>query len=160
MLEINTKMEIKTTPEAIYQAFVDKDLIGKFWFSHSSENWTKGAQVNLSYDEFEANVPIEILELRENRKIIFSWGPESDSRVITINIVPSADNTAVEIKEQGFQEYEDMLSNSELSAIRTFEYEEILSTLLNGKGGWTFVLTCLKAYLEHGVTDLRVGLMR
>lgn len=160
MIEIVTRMEIKAQPEQIFNAFVKSDQIGNFWFSKSSEDWSKGKTIELSYDEFNAKMNIKIEHLRENQQIMFTWGNSSEERAVTINIaVKSDESSVVEVKEQGFQEYEDLLTNPALSEVRTFEYEEIVFNLMNGKGGWTFVLTCLKAYLESDITTLRTGLL-
>lgn len=160
MIEITTKMAIKTSADRAYEAFVSADRIGKFWFSESSADWIKGADIILSYKEFDAKVPIHIEDLRENEKILLTWGTTADERAVTMTFTEEeAGLTMVEIREQGFQEYEDLLSRPELAEIRSFEYEEIIKSLMGGKGGWTFVLTCLKAYLEHDVTDLREGLL-
>ncbi|MDR0297861.1 MAG: SRPBCC domain-containing protein [Streptococcaceae bacterium] len=159
MLEIATSMDISVSADRVYHSFVSADKIGNFWFSQSSADWEVGKSVALTYTEFAATVPIEILELRANEKIVFSWGPSSDVRVITILLLPTEAGTRVSVKEQGFKEFEDLLSEPALSASLSYEYHAILSTLLDGKGGWTFMLTCLKAYLENNVTTLRLGLI-
>lgn len=160
MIDITTRMEIAASAEDIFDSFVNPEKIGNFWFSRASEIWEKGKKITLSYDEFDAKVPIQVLELRQNRQIRFVWGTSDDERVVTITIAPSGDKSAVEVKEAGFQEAEAMLSNPALAEIRTYEYEEIIEHLLGQKEGWTFVLTCLKAYLENGVNTLRMGLLR
>lgn len=155
MIEITTKMQINAPAEEVFSAFTDKDKIGNFWFSHSSEDWAEGKDIVLSYEEFDAKVPVHIESIKAGEKIILTWGQAQDERVVTI----SFKNGVVEIKEQGFQEYEEMFTNPVLAEVRTFEYEEILENLMGGQRGWTFVLTCLKAYLENGLTSLRLGLL-
>ena len=160
MIELTTRMEIAASPEKIFDSFVKKDLIGNFWFSHSSSDWAADQDVVLTYDEFDTSVKIHILKLRENRQIALTWGEQTEQRAVTISILPKDEEvTMVEVKEVGFKEYEDLLSNPALAEIRTFEYEDILNNLMGGKGGWTFMLTCLKAYLENGITSLRTGLL-
>ena len=159
MIEITTRMEIKAPAEKIYQAFIDPELIGNFWFSSSSEIWTKDKDILLSYPEFEAEVPIHIMDMRQNEKILLTWGPSHDERAVTISLTEKGDGTIVETKEVGFQEFEALLTNPALAEVRTYEYENIINQLMGGKEGWTFVLTCLKAYMENGVTTLRLGLI-
>ncbi|MCL2677348.1 MAG: SRPBCC domain-containing protein [Streptococcaceae bacterium] len=157
MIEITSRMEIDAKPEEIFNAFVDPQLIGNFWFSTSSEAWEADKDIILTYDEFDAEIPIHILNIRKNQMISLSWGPSSDERAVTITITPKDHTTVVEVKEVGFQEFEDMLTDPTLSEVRTYEYESIINQLMGGKASWTFVLACLKAYLEHGVTTIRTG---
>lgn len=160
MIEINTRMAISASAEEIFEAFVDPEKIGKFWFSKSSERWEKGKRIALSYEEFDATVQIQIVAIRKNSRIMLTWGPTSDERAVTIQITEQDQTSCVvEVKEVGFQEYERLLTDPMLAEVRTYEYEEIINNLMGGKGGWTFVLTCLKAYLENGVTSLRTGLL-
>jgi len=159
MLEIKTKMLIKASAHEIFEAFVDPEKIGNFWFSSSSERWTDGADVTLTFKEFKAEVKVHIEKVSSDKKILLSWGPPTDLRAVTIQIDPEKAESLVTVSEVGFQEYEDLLSDGNLAPIRSFEYEEILKNLLGGKEGWTFVLTCLKAYLENGITTLRTGLI-
>ena len=160
MIEINTRMEIFAPATEVFDAFVNPEKIGNFWFSMSSERWEVGKTVTLSYTEFDATVPIQIMEIRKNKRIMLTWGPTSDERAVTITLTENNEKTIVEVKEVGFKEYERLLTDPMLAEVRTFEYEEIINNLMGGKGGWTFVLTCLKAYLENGVTSLRTGLLR
>ncbi|QDK70600.1 SRPBCC domain-containing protein [Lactococcus protaetiae] len=160
MIEINIRMEISAPASEIFDAFVNPEKIGNFWFSNSSERWEKGKTIILSYEEFEANVPIQVMDIRENSRILLTWGPISDERAVTISFMQVDEKTIVEVKEVGFQEYERLLTDPVLAEVRTYEYEEIINNLMGGKGGWTFVLACLKAYLENGVTSLRTGLLR
>ncbi|MDR0200184.1 MAG: SRPBCC domain-containing protein [Streptococcaceae bacterium] len=161
MLDITTKMEIKASSDAIFQAFVKSDRIGNFWFSRSSEDWEAGKIVELYFDEFDVHFPIEILEVRPSEKIVFSWGTTDNQRVVTLKFSenPSDLTTIVEVSEKGYQDFEDMLTEPGLSHILQQAHPEILSELMGSKAGWTYMLTCLKAYLENGVTSLRLGLI-
>ncbi|GBG96734.1 hypothetical protein NtB2_00858 [Lactococcus termiticola] len=153
-------MLIKAPTEAVYQSFINPDRIGNFWFSNASATWEVDKEIQLSYEEFEGKVDLRVLDLKENSRIIFEWGPSSDSRVVTIAIKALGPaQSLVEVKEQGFKDFEGLLTDPNLSEILSFEYEDILDSLMGGKAGWTFMLTCLKAYLESGITSLRTGLM-
>lgn len=45
-----------------------------------------------------------------------------------------------------------------VTTIETPWEESEVQSLLQNKEGWTFMLTCLKAYLENGTNTLRLGL--
>jgi uncharacterized protein YndB with AHSA1/START domain len=140
-----TKIKILKPANEVFEAFVDPSKIGNFWFSSSSERWEQGKTITLRYDEYDAQGDIKVLEVEVNRKIVFQWGAPEEEHVVTISL-KELDNTStiVEVNEEGFNEND----------------EELISKLLGNKEGWVYVLTCLKAYLEFGVNQLRAGLVK
>ncbi len=140
-----TKIKILKPTNEVFDAIVDPLKIGGFWFSSSSERWQKNKTVTLKYDEYNAQVEIQIVEVEVNQKIVFKWGSSEEANVVTITL-KEIDNTStiIEVKEEGFKE----------------DDEEIISKLLDNKEGWVYMLTCLKAYMEYGVTNLRAGLVK
>jgi uncharacterized protein YndB with AHSA1/START domain len=137
-----TKINIQKSANEIYEAFVDPEKIGNFWFSASSERWGEGKTITLRYDEYNAQGDIYIKEIHENEKVVFEW---AGSRPVTINFFP-ADNggTIVEVIEEGFDRDDD---------------EHLIDLLLDNKEGWVYMLTCLKGYMEFGVS-LRAALVK
>lgn len=135
-----TKMKIAKPTNEVFEAFVDPSKIGNFWFSSSSEQWEQEKTITLRYDEYDAQGDIEILEIETNRKIVFR---DEDGHVVTINLVEFDHmSTVIEVKEEGF-----------------LENDEIIAQMIDNKEGWVYVLTCLKGYLEFGVT-LRGALVK
>jgi uncharacterized protein YndB with AHSA1/START domain len=147
-----TKIRIHRPAEDVFEAFVDPAKIGNYWFSSSSERWAEGRTITLRYDEYNAEGDIQVLEMETNRKIIFRWGMEEDGvgHVVTIALEESGTgdtggvSTVVSVEEAGFDEGD----------------EQVLPMMLDNKEGWVYALTCLKAYLEFGVTRLRSGLVK
>jgi uncharacterized protein YndB with AHSA1/START domain len=139
-----TKMKIGKPVNEVFEAFVDPFKIGNFWFSSSSERWKQGKIITLKYDEYDAQVVIEILELVENKKIVFRWGNDGNVRIVTITL-KELDNkkTIIEVNEEGFME----TSN------------DFITQLVDNKEGWVYMLSCLKGYLEFGV-NLRASLVK
>ena len=160
MIEISARMAIAAPASRAFSAFVEPEQIGQFWFSTASQKWTAGATVTLSYAEFGASLDIQILSIRENRQIKLTWGQPSEARAATLDFLPQSEESCiVQVTEVGFNDYEALFENPNLAELRTYEYEDILKNLMNGQASWTFVLTCLKAYLESGITTLRTGLL-
>ncbi|HZG16898.1 MAG TPA: hypothetical protein VE710_18055 [Candidatus Bathyarchaeia archaeon] len=58
-------------PAYEFETFVDPLNIGNYWFSSSSERWEQGKIVTLKYEEYQAELKIEILQEDENEKIMF-----------------------------------------------------------------------------------------
>lgn len=127
-MDIVTKMTIAAPAERIFEAFVDKDEIGGFWFSSSSESWSEGKEITLIYVEYNAEVTINIKELVPNQYITFTWG----DKTVTITFTEQDGATLVTTTENGFDSDE-------------------LEVMLGQKEGWVYMLSCLKAYIEHGV---------
>lgn len=140
-----TKMKILKPANEVFEAFVDPSKIGNFWFSSSSERWEQGKIVTLRYDEYNAQLDIEVLEVVVNRKIVFQWGANGEGHIVTITLNElDHSTTIIEVNENGFNENDN----------------ELIPQILDNKEGWVFMLTCLKGYLEFGVSQLRSGLVK
>ncbi|MFD1955253.1 SRPBCC family protein [Paenibacillus thailandensis] len=137
-----TKIKILKTADEVFEAFVDPEKIGNFWFSSSSERWERGKTITLRYDEYDAQGDIKIIEIERNQKIVFEWVYDNgEGHIVTIRLrQPDNAGTIVEVTEEGFNEHD-------------------ISGLLDNKEGWVYMLTCLKGYLEFGVNRLRAALV-
>lgn len=133
-MDIITKMEIKAPASTVFEAFVDPKEIGGFWFSSSSKRWETGKNIVLRYDEYDAEVEIKVKAVTPNDNIEFQWG----DKAVTINFESYDDKTLVTTKESSFDSSE-------------------IERILGQKEGWVYMLSCLKAYIEHGV-KIRAGL--
>lgn len=142
-MELITKIKIKATAQASFEAFADPDKIGNFWFGTSSQRWETGRDIMLIYPEVDGiQVQIRVLETVQGEKIVFAWGEEQERRTVVITFEPSgADSTLVKVSESPWAE--------DASAIEG---------LIQNKEGWVFMLTCLKAWLENCVNSLRLGM--
>ena len=128
----------------VFEAFVDPAKIKNFWFS-SAARWEQGQTVSLRYEEYNADVDIEVIEVDPNKKIIYRWGTDGQGNIVTISLEElDSSSTIIEITEEGFREDDD----------------ELMSNLLDNKEGWVFMLTCLKGYLEFGINQLRGAIVK
>jgi uncharacterized protein YndB with AHSA1/START domain len=140
-----TKIKIVKPAHEIFESFVDPAKIGNYWFKSSSERWAQGKTITLFYEVYNVEVIIKVEEMIENEKIVFKWGPREEERVVTITLQELEDkSTIVEVNEEGFNEND----------------EQLISKLVDNKEGWVYMLTCLKGYLEFGITHLRASLVK
>jgi uncharacterized protein YndB with AHSA1/START domain len=140
-----TSFKVLKPANEVFEAFVDPSKIKNFWFSSSSERWELGKKITLEYDLYNAEIEIKIVEIKENKKIVFSWGTPEEEHVVTITLNEIESSiTIIEVNEEGFNENDD----------------ELLHKMLDNKEGWVFVLTCLKGYLESDIKTLREGLVK
>ncbi|WP_144550602.1 SRPBCC family protein [Bacillus sp. X1(2014)] len=139
-----TKFKIMKPANEVLEAFVDPAKIKNFWFS-SAARWEQGQTVSLRYEEYNAEVDIEVIEILPNKKIVYRWGTDGQGNVVTISLEElDSSSTIIEITEEGFREDDD----------------ELMSNLLDNKEGWVFMLTCLKGYLEFGINQLRGAIVK
>lgn len=138
-------MRITKPTNEVFEAIVDPAKIGKFWFSSSSQRWIQGQKVTLRYEEYNAEVVIHIVEVEENKKIVYSWGEEQNEETQVTIVLKEWDNqsTIIEITESGFRE----------------EDPDVISKVIGQKEGWVYMLCCLKCYLENDVKELRASLI-
>jgi uncharacterized protein YndB with AHSA1/START domain len=139
-----TKFIIMKPANEVFEAFADPEKIKNFWFS-SSTRWEQGNTVKLRYDEYNAEVDIDVIEVQPNKKIMFRWGTEGEGNIVTISLEEvDPSSTIIEITEEGFKEDDD----------------DLISHLLDNKEGWVYMLTCLKGYLEFGINQLRGAIVK
>jgi uncharacterized protein YndB with AHSA1/START domain len=143
--QITAKMKIGKTATEVFEAIIDPMKIGNFWFSSSSEKWEEGKIIILKYNEYQAEGAIHVMEILANNKIVFSWGEQhAETTIVTITIKELEHGLSiVEVTEAGLKE----------------EDPNIINKMLGQKEGWVYMLSCLKAYLEHGINDLRASLV-
>lgn len=142
---ITTKFKILKPAKDIFEVIVDPIKIGEFWFSSSSARWEQGKLIIVKYDEYGAEGVINILEVIENKRIVFSWGKEHGNETvvnISLNELDTA-STIIEVNESGFKK----------------EDSELIGKMLGQKEGWVYMLSCLKAYVENDVNTLRASLI-
>jgi len=142
--EVTVKLQINKPVTNVFKALVDREKIGNYWFTSSSENWTQGQTVILKYEEYKAEVAIRILDIVDKEKIVFAWGGEQEETIVSIVLTEQDHSkTIMEVRESGFNQ----------------EDPQLIEKLLGQKEGWVYTLTCLKGYLEHGIRDLRASLV-
>lgn len=128
-LDIVTKMQVNVPKGNVFEAFVNPNQIGGFWFSSSSERWEQGKTITLCYEEYNAELEVQINSIEDNKSIEFIWG----NHPVTIEFEGIGESTVVTTIEKDFD---------------TQDVEQ----LLGQKEGWVYMLSCLKAYLEHNVS--------
>lgn len=124
-MDIITKMQVDVPRETVFEAFVDPEKIGGFWFSSSSERWEQGKTITLRYEEYDAELNINIERVEDNQLIAFTWG----AHPVTIQFEESEAGTVVTTTEKDF----DM---------------QDVKQLLGQKEGWVYMLSCFESLLR------------
>lgn len=140
-----SKILVRKPAREVFEAFVDPEKIGGFWFTSSSERWAASKTITLYYAEYEAEGDIQVVDIRDNEKIVYEWGEGDEHHRVTITFdEQTPGNTVVGVVEEGFDEND----------------PELIPKLVDNKEGWIYALTCLKGYLEFGITELRAALVK
>lgn len=143
-MEITTKFKILKPANEVFEAIADPDKMANYWFSSGTGRVEQEKTITWRYEEYNAEGLIHVLEVEENKKIVFSWGEEGQETVVTITLEKlDESSTKIEIIESGFKE----------------DDPDLVDKLVGQKGGWVYMLTCLKGYLENGINTLRASLI-
>lgn len=143
-MEITTKFKILKPANEVFEAIANPDKMANYWFSSGTGRIEHGKKITWRYAEYNAEVLITVLEVEENKKIVFSWGEEGEETTVTITLSTLEEaGTEIGIIESGFNE----------------DDPDLVDKLVGQKGGWVYMLTCLKGYLENGINTLRASLI-
>jgi uncharacterized protein YndB with AHSA1/START domain len=127
-----TEMLVRRPVSEVFEAFVEPDLLAKFWLFKSSGRLVQGARVRWDFIVHGAWTDVEVTELKRNERIVIRW---SEGETVVFDFVArGAHQTFVKIENSGF-------SGSDA---------ETVDKALDGTCGFTIVLCELKAVLEHG----------
>ncbi|MCL2566740.1 MAG: SRPBCC domain-containing protein [Alphaproteobacteria bacterium] len=139
-MQVKAQMYISASVNDIFEAFADPVKIAKFWFDGgSSARWAAGETIQLISKTYNASIPIKVIEAEGNH-IKYTWGESAGAREVDITIESHGDKSLVVVVERGFVDGD-------------------IYNMLRNKGGWVNMLTCLKAYLEDGITTLHSALV-
>jgi len=142
--DVTTKLKINQPAYKVFEAIISPTEIGHYWFSSSSERWAEGKRITLNYEEYGAEGVITVLEMEMNKKIVFVWGEEhGEVTMVTITFEESQSETIITVVESGLNAHD----------------PEIVTKMMGQNEGWVYTLTCLKGYLENGVSNLRASLV-
>lgn len=100
---ITTKLKILKPTNEVFEAIVDPEKMGNYWFSSGTARVEQGKTITWKYDEYNAEGVINVLEVKENEKVVFSWGGEDQETVVTI-MLEKLDETSsiITVVESGF----------------------------------------------------------
>ncbi|GBG07430.1 polyketide cyclase [Paenibacillus agaridevorans] len=128
---VRAEMLIRRPVQEVFRAFVDPEVTTKFWFTKGSGKLESGAKVRWDWEMYGVGADIDVLAVEQNSRIVIDWG----TRVEWTFVARGENETFVTIVNDGFEGTAD----------------ELLEQAMDATQGFTFVLSGLKAYLEHGI---------
>jgi uncharacterized protein YndB with AHSA1/START domain len=142
-IEVNVQDHILKPVHQVFAAVVDPEKISQYFVSRASGPMKAGAIVEWEFADVGAKGVLEVLEVEENRKVVFESGAAAARTRVTMQF------SAAE-------------SNSTLMTVNESKFpmdSEGVKCAMGQTAGWTYFLACLKAYLQFGI-NLRAGLQK
>jgi uncharacterized protein YndB with AHSA1/START domain len=140
-IDVNVRERILKPVGDVFAAIVDPAKMANYFISGASGPLKPDTRIQWEFADVSAKVPVDVIEVDENRTVVFDWSAGGSRTRVTIRLDADDDNTTVvTINEADFP----------------FDQEGV-QRALGQNAGWTYTLCCLKAYLQFGI-NLRVGL--
>ena len=139
-LEINAAIQIRKSPDEVFEAIVDPAKMSNYFISAGSARMETGKIINWKFPEFDTEFPIRVGEALENHYISYFWEVDKLELLVEIKLIPAGKSeTLVRISEKS--------RSNDAAGIKW---------LGQNTEGWANFLACLKCYLEYGI-NLRKG---
>ncbi|HEY1176208.1 MAG TPA: SRPBCC family protein [Phytomonospora sp.] len=135
---VNVGMLIRRPAHEVFQAIADPAITSKIWYTKSSGKMTPGAELTWEWEMHGASTRTSVQEVDDNSRIRFTWDNYTPDAPTTVEFrcTPMPDDTTyVHITETGF----------------TGTADELVHYLTDSTGGFTFLISALKALLEHDI---------
>ncbi len=130
------EMLIRKPVAEVFEAFINPEIITKFWFTKSSGRVEPGNPVVWYWEMYNYSVQVNVREVEINKRIAIDWGNYDSLTAVEWIFTPYGDDaTYVSITNSGFKG----------------EGDKLISDVLDSKGGFTWVLAGAKAWLEHNI---------
>ncbi len=134
---------IRATPEKVWSALTDVELMSKYWFGVECESqWTAGSSWKLVYPGGLITDAGEIIEAEPLRRLVIRWQHQNKPELKAEG--PS--KCVMELKSNGLA--------TKLSITHTIERQKS-NFIAVVSGAWPMVISNLKSLLETGFTVLQ-----
>ena len=141
---VDVGMLVRRPPHQVFEALADPSITTRFWFTKSTGRMAQGAELTWEWEMYRASGRVWVKEIQADRRIRFTWDGYDPSHPTTVEFqfIPyENDTTYLQITETGF----------------SGDADTQVRRALDSTAGFTFLLSSLKAALEHDIT-LRVTL--
>jgi uncharacterized protein YndB with AHSA1/START domain len=130
------EMLIRKPIAEVFAAFINPEITTKFWFTKSSGKLTAGKQITWTWEMYDISTQVNVKKIDHNKRILIEWPYGDVPTTVEWIFTPYADGaTYVSITNSGFKG----------------DGDQVVNDALDSKGGFTWVLAGLKAFLEHGI---------
>ena len=129
------EMLIRRPVAEVFEAFVDPSITSRFWFTKGSARLEAGKSVRWDWEMYGLSMQADVLALEIERRILVGWSAYGNSEIEFLFMPQGPSETFVSISHRGF----------------TGTPDEMAEAAIGSTEGFTFVVSGLKAWLEHGI---------
>jgi uncharacterized protein YndB with AHSA1/START domain len=141
-LVAKVEMLIRRPVEDVFEAFINPEVTSKFWFTKSTGSLEVGKQLEWTWEMYNYTAPLTVTSIERNKRIVIEWDTDKDKTTVEWMFRSLGEKgTFVSIVNSGFKGSAD----------------EILAQVRDSTEGFAFVLSGLKALMEHGIRLNLVG---
>src|SRR4030095_4559388 len=98
-----TGMLIRKPADEVFEAFVNPDIITKFWFTKSSGRLEPGKQVQWDWEMYNISIPVTAKAVEPNKRLVIEWPGHGGPTTVEWTFEARDDGTTfVEVTEAGF----------------------------------------------------------
>ncbi len=131
---VKTGMLIRRPPAEVFRAFADPAVTTRLWYTKSSGPMVAGATLTWEWENYGVSTKVVVKEVEDASRIVFTWG-EGPTTVELLFTPWKDDGTFVRVTETGM----------------TGSGDELAAYAADSVGGFSLVLSAVKALLEHDV---------
>lgn len=127
---VEVDLLVRRPASEVWKAFVDPELIRRFWLARSSGRLETGAVVTWWFKVAGAEARVEVREARPEELLDLRW---DDGQPLRISFADHPQGTVVTVR------------------VTDFGGDTAAANAVESMSGFTLVLASLKLYLEHGI---------
>ncbi len=133
---VNVESRILKPINEVFDAIIDPAKMAHYFISGASGPLKAGTTVKREFADVGAKISVVVIEVEENRKVVYEWAASGAKTRVTIALQPDdSGTTGVSISEAGWP-----------------MDGEGVKRALGQNAGWTFTVCCLKAYVSTAST--------
>jgi uncharacterized protein YndB with AHSA1/START domain len=140
---VRVGMLIHAEPARVFEAIVDPRITSKVWYTKSTGRMVEGAALRWTWEMYGVSSDVQVQEVEPERRVRFTWSGYRPENPSTVEFLLTAfeESTYLTITETGF----------------TGTPDELVRFAVDSTGGFTFLISALKALLEHDIALSLVG---
>jgi uncharacterized protein YndB with AHSA1/START domain len=129
-----TQTVVRRPVAEVFNAIIDPAVTTKFWFTKSSGKLEAGRRVRWDWEMYGVGTDVDVKEIDPNRRILIEWDSYVGCTPVEWEFEARPDNTTkVTVTNYGFHG------------------DDVVKQALDSTEGFTFMLSGLKAWLEHKI---------
>ena len=140
LLNVEMQLRISKPPRVVFEAIVNPEQMSEYFTSSGTGRLDSGSPVTWRFADVGAKLLIRPQRVVAQRSVSFRWRASKEDTLVIIDLRPLGKSaTLVKVFESGWP-----------------RDSKGIARCMGQTRGWAHMLSCMKAYLEHGV-HLRKG---